>query len=318
MKIKELKKLGNQKLKKYHINDATLKVNILLQFILKMNKTELILNDDLELSENTEKLFFNFIEEIKNGRPIQYITNSQEFMGLKFYVDNNVLIPQPDTEILVEETINVILKIVDDMELNGKVASNKDVIKILDLCTGSGAIAVSIENYLFKDLNYEFKISYKKSNLKQVIAKKIKIYASDVSNKALEIAKKNAILNCKDSNIHFILSNMFDNINNIDFDIIVSNPPYIKTKIIDTLSKEVQSEPHIALDGGTDGLDFYRIITKEAKKHLKKNGYLLLEIGYDQKEEIIEMLHKESYLDIISKTDLSGNDRVLKCRFKTS
>lgn len=323
MKIKELKKLGNERLKQYNVDDATIKINILLQFVLKMNKTEIMLKDDLEISKKTEDLFFNYVEEIINGKPIQYITNYQEFMGLPFYVDENVLIPQPDTEILVGETINVMKKLISSKitiveETNSSIIDRsvnerKDNIKVLDICTGSGAIAVSLENYLLKDKEYE-EYRYRNLPLKPENNKKIEIYATDISTKALEIAKKNAISNNKNSNIHFILSDMFENIHDTDFDIIVSNPPYIETKTITQLSKEVQNEPHMALDGGEDGLDFYRIIAKEAKKHLKENGHILLEIGYNQKDKVVDILKKENYIGINCKEDLGGNDRVIKCR----
>ena len=161
----------------------------------------------------------------------------------------------------------------------------------MDLCTGSGAIAVSIENYAL-DRNI------------------IKIYASDISAEALEIARKNAILNNEETNIRFIKSNMFENIND-KFDIIVSNPPYIETQTIANLSKEVQNEPRIALDGGADGLAFYRIIAKEAKKYLNRNGWILFEIGYNQKEAVSNLLQEEKHENITCIKDLNGNDRVI-------
>lgn len=318
MKLKELKKIGFKKLIECNVGDELTKINILIQFILKMDKMQIMLNDDVEVEENKQEKFFEKIEEIRNGKPIQYITNNQEFMGLNFYVDENVLIPQPDTELLVEEAICAIktqLKL-EDAKINQNNSlntdwkqqiadkkENKTSIKILDLCTGSGAIAVAIENYFLSNNNIENDI--------------LKIYASDISEKALEIAKKNAISNNKNTEINFILSDMFDKIIENDFDIIISNPPYIETETILGLSKEVQSEPHIALDGGMDGLKFYKIIATKAKEYLKENGQILLEIGYNQKEEVINLLNNENYLDISSKKDLSGNDRVVKCRYET-
>ena len=235
MNIKEIRKIAIENLIKSNIEDSNTKISILLQYLLSMSKTEIMLHENMELDETQKEEIFKRVEEIIAGKPIQYITHHQEFMGLDFYVDENVLIPQPDTEILVEEALHMINR-------------KNENIRILDLCTGSGAIAVSIENYAL-DRNI------------------IKIYASDISAEALEIARKNAILNNEETNIRFIKSNMFENIND-KFDIIVSNPPYIETQTIANLSKEVQNEPHIALDGGEDGLVFYRIIAKEAKKHL--------------------------------------------------
>ena len=164
-------------------------------------------------------------------------------------------------------------------------------IKILDLCTGTGAIGISLYKY----------------------GKNVEIYASDISKKAIEIAKRNAIAN--NANIEFILSDMFEQISMCDFDIIVSNPPYIKTDVIKKLSKEVQNEPHIALDGGNDGLNFYKIICSEAYKYVKNGGYIMVEIGYDQKDEVIELFNKtRHYKEIQSIQDLGGNNRVVKAK----
>ena len=278
MNIKEIRKIAIENLIKSNIEDANTKISILLQYLLSMSKTEIMLHENMELDETQKEEIFKRVEEIIEGKPIQYITHHQEFMGLDFYVDENVLIPQPDTEILVEEVLHMINR-------------KNENIRILDLCTGSGAIAVSIENYAL-DRNI------------------IKIYASDICAEALEIARKNAILNNEETNIRFIKSNMFENIND-KFDIIVSNPPYIETQTIANLSKEVQNEPHIALDGGEDGLDFYRIIAKEAKKHLNRNGWILLEIGYNQKESVSNLLQEEKYENITCIKDLNGNDRVI-------
>lgn len=198
-------------------------------------------------------------------------------MGLKFYVDENVLIPQPDTEILVENTIQIV---------NELQKENKNEINILDLCTGSGAIAIS----LCKNLQY------------------VKIFASDISEKALDIAKKNANLN--NAKICLIKSDLFDNINE-KFDIIVSNPPYIETAEIEKLSDEVKNEPNIALDGGIDGLDFYKKITKKAKKFLSENGLLIVEIGYNQRKSVEKMFIDNEFKNIQILKDLNKIDRVI-------
>ena len=278
MNIKEIRKIAIENLIKSNIEDSNTKISILLQYLLSMSKTEIMLHENMELDETQKEEIFKCVEEIIEGKPIQYITHHQEFMGLDFYVDENVLIPQPDTEILVEEALHMINR-------------KNENIRILDLCTGSGAIAVSIENYAL-DRNI------------------IKIYASDISAEALEIARKNAILNNEETNIRFIKSNMFENIND-KFDIIVSNPPYIETQTIANLSKEVQNEPRIALDGGADGLAFYRIIAKEAKKYLNRNGWILFEIGYNQKEAVSNLLQEEKHENITCIKDLNGNDRVI-------
>ena len=293
MNIKEIRKIAIENLIKSNIEDSNTKISILPQYLLSMSKTEIMLHENMELDETQKEEIFKRVEEIIAGKPIQYITHHQEFMGLDFYVDENVLIPQPDTEILVEEALHMINR-------------KNENIRILDLCTGSGAIAVSIENYVLDRnlLNKDNNIISKKAK------QNIEIYASDISAEALEIARKNAILNNEETNIRFIKSNMFENIND-KFDIIVSNPPYIETQTIANLSKEVQNEPHIALDGGADGLDFYRIIAKEAKKHLNRNGWILLEIGYNQKESVSNLLQEEKYENITCIKDLNGNDRVI-------
>ena len=245
-----------------------IETDILLEHILNVDKQYLIINSNETLSKNQEKTFLKFLKKIKNGMPIQYITEKANFMGLEFKVNKNVLIPQPDTEILVEETLKIIKKYKN--------------VKLLDLCTGSGCIAISITKY----------------------AENVDAYASDISKKAIEIAKQNSILN-KTEKIKFIKSNMFKNINE-QFDIIVSNPPYIKSKVIKTLDKQVRKEPKIALNGGTDGLDFYKIIRKNINNYLKPDGYAILEIGFDQKEELQNL-----FKDAKCIKDLGNNDRVI-------
>ena len=137
---------------------------------------------------------------------------------------------------------------------------------------------------------------------------------SDISENALEIAKKNATSNKLIDKCNFVVSDMFKNIDE-KFDIIVSNPPYIRTKVIDNLDIEVKNEPHLALDGGEDGLNFYKIIAENAYKYLNKDGILALEIGYDQKEEVIALLEEVGkYLDIYCKKDLGDNDRIIVCK----
>lgn len=184
---------------------------------------------------------------------MQYITNYQEFMGMKFFVNENVLVPRSDTETLVEEVI--------------KLAKEENKKDIIELCTGSGIIAISLKKYL----------------------EEANVIATDISTKALEIAKRNTKQLLEEDKIKFIQSDMFEKITG-KYDIIISNPPYIKTEVIKEYSLEF--EPIFALDGGQDGLEFYKIIIKEGYKYLKRNGIIALEIGYDQKEEIFELVAK--------------------------
>lgn len=281
MNINELLIYGRKYLQDSNIEDVPLKVRILLEHILNMNKYELVINHTQEIDELKINEYKNGLEKIKSNMPIQYITNHQEFMKLDFYVDENVLIPQPDTEILVEQVITYCN--------NNSLATP---IKILDLCTGSGAIAISLAKYIDN----------------------CEIYASDISNKAIQIAKLNAEKNLVHKKITFIESNMFENIKIKDFDIIVSNPPYIESSTIFTLSSEVQKEPILALDGGIDGLDFYRIIINNSFQYLKNNGKLFLEIGYNQKIKLFELIENlNNYSKPYCVKDLNNNDRVVIC-----
>lgn len=275
MNLKEVLKYGKEELIKNNIEDASIIAKELAEYIFKITRAQIIANNDMEFSKDQTDNYINSIKKISTGIPIQYITNNQEFMNLNFYVDENVLIPQPDTETLVEEVIN---------EYKEKKC------EILDLCTGSGAIAISLAKYI------------NESN----------IVASDISMKALQIAKLNAEKNLVRKKIEFIESDMFDKIYKDDFDIIVSNPPYIKTKVIEKLDRQVKNEPYIALDGGADGLKFYKIIIENAYKYIKNEGKVFLEIGYDQKNELINLFKENNhYENIYSKKDLGGNDRII-------
>ena len=270
MTIRETIKQGMIELKINGIEEPKLKARLLLQFILNKPRQYLLVYDNEPLGLRQEVNYFKAIKRIIKGIPIQHITHMQEFMKMNFYVDENVLIPRPDTEVLVEQVIKIAKKI------NAK--------KILDLCTGSGAIAVSLAKYIENS----------------------EITAIDISKKALSQMKK------VENQITFIESDLFENIPKGKYDIIVSNPPYIKKEIIKTLGKEVQQEPKIALDGGYDGLDFYRKIVHQSYEYLKFKGYLCLEIGYDQKIDVIELIeNEEKYIDTYCKKDLYENDRVI-------
>ena len=276
MQIKEAMRKGMIKLKTNDVKEPNLKARLLMQYILNRPREYILVHDDKQLTLRQNVDYFKLIKKLIEGVPLQHITHQQEFMKLMFYVDENVLIPRPDTEILVEEVIELAKSI------NAK--------KILDLCTGSGAIAVSLAKYIEGS----------------------QITATDISRKALSIAKLNATNNNVEDKITFVSSDLFQNISEEKYDIIVSNPPYIKRKVIKTLDKEVKREPIIALDGGNDGLDFYKKIIGNAYQHLKYKGYLCLEIGYDQKDEVIDLINKEEkYIDTYSKKDLFDNDRIV-------
>lgn len=281
MTIMEAIKKGMIELKNENIESPKLKSRLLMQFALNKPRQYVIVNDMEELNENEEKKYFDAILKIRKGNPIEHITHQKEFMKLNFFVDKNVLIPRQDTEILVEEVI--------------KIAHKTNAKKVLDLCTGSGAIAISLAKYIPQS----------------------EITAIDISNEALKIAKKNAISNQVQNQITFINSDIFTNLNDGKFDIIVSNPPYIKRNVIESLDKEVKKEPCIALDGGEDGLYFYKKIIKESYQYLKYGGYLCLEIGFDQKIDVIELIeNEEKFENTYSKKDLYDNDRVVVAQLK--
>ena len=236
------------------------------------------LNLHKELTNEQMELFNNMIQDRLKGRPIAYIVNNREFMGLDFYVEEGVLIPRPDTEPLVEEVIDLV--------------SGQSDLKIVDIGTGSGAITVSLAKYI----------------------KDCKVYSLDISDKALSIGLKNAISNGVEDKINFIKSDVFSGIENknLKIDVIVSNPPYIRKSDIETLHTQVKDyEPYIALEGGEDGLDFYRAITEQSIKYLKDNGILAFEVGHDQAQDVSDILRKNGYSKIYTKKDLQGIDRVV-------
>ena len=279
MKIKDVIKQGSLILKEHSIEDSNMKSRIVLADLLNKTKEYLMIHDDEEIEDGLKDIFLNRIERLKNHEPLQYVINKQEFMGFEFYVDKNVLIPQPDTENLVEEVI----LLSDNLRKN-----YKKQLRILDMCTGSGAIAISICKLL----------------------ENVLIYASDISKEAIKIAEENSIRNS--ANVMFFESDLFEKISELyKFDIIASNPPYIEKEVIKTLSEEVKKEPLLALDGGEDGLDFYNKIAQDAKIYLNKNGYLVFEIGYNQKEEVKKILIENGYKNIYSRKDLGGNDRIV-------
>ena len=275
MNIKQALEEAKNILKSNNFEDSNIIAKELLSYVLKKDKVYLTINLDNDLTDIEYDEFTKYIKEIIDGKPLQYITQKQEFMGIDFFVNEDVLIPQPDTEILVETVLDICKRY------------GNQSLRILDLCTGSGAIAISLS----KILNTQ-------------------VFASDVSTKALKVAEKNNVMN--NTKVEFIESNLFEQINGEKFDIIVSNPPYIKNEEIKSLSKQVQNEPYIALAGGEDGLDFYRKIIDEAYKHINKNGYLCLEIGYDQKEDLIKLIKQnENYEYENCIKDLSNNDRCI-------
>lgn len=270
---------GKALLKDAHIRTWALDGEILLSHVLSFSRVQLFTHSKDEISEEQEKVYKDLIYRRLKGTPTQYLTNEQEFMSLPFYVNNHVLIPRQDTEILVETALELI--------------DRKKEFQVLDVCTGSGCIGISIAYY---------------APLSRVIG-------IDISEPALNVAEHNAKLNQVNDRVHFIKSNLFKGVSEDlkgTIDMIVSNPPYIPTDEIKGLMKEVSEyEPTIALDGGKDGLDFYRFIVKDGKEYLKSGGILLFEIGYNQGDEVAWLLKSHGFNSVEIKKDLAGLNRVV-------
>lgn len=268
---------AKQILKENKIESYALDAQLLLMHSIGFSKIELFTKDTFLLTKQQEQNYNQLIQKRVQGMPTQYLLGHCEFMGLPFIVKEGVLIPRPDTEILVETVLEI--------------CKRKKFQTIMDMCTGTGCIAVSIAYYT--DIN--------------------KIYGIDISACALDVAKKNAASNHVE--ITFLESNLFESVP-IELvhqmDAVVSNPPYIPEKEINKLMKEVREyEPHLALNGGKDGLSFYRKIIEDSKQYLKKGGYLFFEIGYNQGKEVSSLLLKKEFTNIEIRQDLAGLDRVV-------
>jgi len=265
-----LLKEGRDILKKAGITEWELDAWLLLGYVTSMERAEYFMKINETVPEETIHQYLDLINIRVCHVPLQHITGEQEFMGIKFKVSPDVLVPRQDTETLVEYLLPLV---------NGR--------RVLDMCTGSGCIAVS----LMKLGNAAF------------------CMAVDFSEDALEIARQNAEFN--NTCIKFVQGNMFENVTGT-FDVIVSNPPYIETSVISTLMPEVREhEPVAALDGGKDGLKFYKIISREAGNYLEKGGRLAVETGYNQGRQVMGLFRECGYKDVCIQKDLSGNDRVV-------
>lgn len=268
-----------------------LDAELLFCHLIEKDKSWLFLHYGDKLNDKICEDYFKLVDIRAGGMPLQYITGSQEFMGLDFAVNENVLIPRQDTEILVEKALDMVLQ--KKMRRGGH--------RILDLCCGSGAIAISLAYYLGKK------------------KRKVAITASDISANALSVAKNNAASIGVEKSINFVRGDLFAPFpknrkgkGKQQFEIIISNPPYIPTNVLPTLMREVRNhEPLAALDGGIDGLDFYKRIIAEAYLYLENNGLLLLEIGHDQGEALSKIVDETgAYCPAEVIKDHCDNDRV--------
>ncbi len=265
-------------LEKAGIAEAKLDARLLLERVCDTDHSALIAHPDRELSEKELSDYQELIARRAKREPVAYIFGEWEFMGLSFNVSSDVLIPEQDSEFLVEEALR----------------HCEDGMKIMDLCTGSGCIGISILNF----------------------TNETTAVCTDISEKALLVAKSNADRLGLCDRSQFIKTDLFPEAGD-KFDVIVSNPPYIASSVIETLAPEVKDfEPRLALDGDEDGLTFYRRIIDKAPEYLFSSGYLIMEIGYDQAEAVTELLKASGrYHEIEVVKDFSGNDRVVKACF---
>ena len=271
MNYGEALKSGAEYLRSRDIADAEYDAWYLLEFAGHISRAEYLLRRTEKMPKEVYIRYEELLRERGKRIPLQHLTGEQEFMGLSFTVNDRVLIPRQDTELLAEEALKRL----------------RPGARVLDLCTGSGCIAISLKK----------------------IRADLDVTASDLSGQALEIARENAKRLMTD--IDFVQSDLLEELSGA-FDMILSNPPYIPTKTIDTLMEEVRfHDPKMALDGGADGLFFYRRIIAESKSHLTLGGWLIFEIGHDQGETVSHMMMEGSYTGVRVIKDLSGLDRVV-------
>lgn len=272
MKYRDLYREGCEVLAQAGVAESELDARLLLEYVCDTNRNDLLVRGDDVVDIEKEKQYRDLLARRAKRIPLQQITGTQEFMGLSFLVNENVLIPRQDTEILVEEVLK---------ELH-------DGMHVLDMCTGSGCIIISLLHYT--------------NHCKGV--------GVDVSPKALLVAKENAKRLLEES-IIFVQSDLFSEVTG-KFDVIVSNPPYIRSDVIETLMPEVRMhEPMLALDGSEDGLKFYRSIVDESKEYLNRGGKLYFEIGFDQAEEVSTLMEQAGFTEINVVKDFAGLDRVV-------
>jgi release factor glutamine methyltransferase len=305
MNIRKALAEGSAKFKTAGIETSSLDAALLLASVLNISRAELIACGEDELSQAQYEAFCKLVERRVSGECVAYILGKKEFRGLEFFVNRSVLVPRPDTEILVEAAVRAV------SSEQGAVSSEKRTeicagggtgssIRVLDLCTGSGAVAISLKHEM----------------------PELEVYATDLSAEALEVAKLNAERLLGNNQIQFYHGDLFDalpahcSLLPAHCSLIISNPPYVPTTVIKTLSPEVQAEPLIALDGGQTGLDIIERIIEKAPEYLVCGGSLLLEASPQQMETITSLLDKKGFRDIQLYKDLSGQDRVIGGRFE--
>lgn len=276
MTYRESYEAGRRTLAEAGIEEAELDARLLLEYVCGTDRNTLLVHGDRKLNKAQQTAFYSLIEKRAERIPLQHLTGTQNFMGLEFEVNERVLIPRQDTEILVEEALK---------ELH-------DGMRVLDMCTGSGCILISLLSY---------------SNDCSGVG-------VDLSGEALQVAERNVrqlLEKEKADRVTLVQSDLFEKVVG-QFDMLVSNPPYIRTKELETLMPEVREhEPEMALDGTEDGIYFYKKILEGSRNHLKKGGMLLFEIGYDQAVEVSELMREAGYGEVRVIKDYAGHDRVV-------
>ena len=273
MVIREALEYGSKNLANNLYTNPLNESRQILSFLLEKDISFLYIYPDFQLNKEVEEKFVKIINKRRENYPLEYILNSADFYKRDFYVDERCLIPRWDTENLIEA-----------VKEKSKNISNP---KILEIGPGSGAISIT--------LALELKNAF--------------ITGADISKDALKVCNIN-LNKYQIDDVEFIYSNLFENIKD-KYDIIISNPPYIKSEEMNSLQEEVKKEPVLALDGGVDGLDFYKTISEESRDYLKKDGFLIFEIGHDQYDKVKEILINNKYIDINYKKDIQGFKRVI-------
>lgn len=278
-------------LRRKGIPEARIDAEVLLAHVLRIERLEIYLNLDCQLTAEQLFVYDTLIVRRLRREPVAFIIGQKEFMGLKFFVNKDVLIPRPETEILVEKVIEKAQKM---QKARSYESWRKSPLTIVDLCTGSGNIAISLARNI----------------------PSCKIYATDISEEAIQVARKNAKFHNVLGKVEFLLGDLFNPLRNLDpnlaVDFIVSNPPYVKSKDLVLLPPEIKKEPIWALEGGSDGLNFYKRIVPEASRYLVSGGYLIMEIGDDQGKALVNLIKEEKqfYPPRLLK-DYAGLDRIV-------
>ena len=300
MTIAETLKEGTGRLVSADVPDASYDAEILMEHVMGLSRTRLLAEQNNAMDADREAAYLELIDRRCDRIPLQHLTHVQEFMGLPIYVDERVLCPRLDTEVLAMEVRHII----DLIYKNGGLLSRPEnvvplrhdvyhdmQVRILDLCTGSGCVAISTWDH-GKNRDYNLDIT-----------------AVDKSEDALAVAKKN--IETLGARVTLKRGDLYEPVTDDHFHVITANPPYIATRYLDELMPEVRDhEPRMALDGGEDGLIYYRSITEKALDHLYEGGWLLYEIGFDQGEDVKDIMVNNGFLDVKIIKDLAGDDRV--------